>query len=64
MFVQPTEEKYQQITISKGAYRGEAILYRADIANELNIDPEKTFICLHHFDQLFAQFDLKKTQTV
>ena len=35
----------------------EDILYPADIANELNIDLEKTFICLHHLNQLFAQFD-------
>ena len=38
----------------------EALLYPANITNELNVDPEKTFICLRHFNQLFAQFDLKK----
>ena len=32
----------------KACTETEAILYRADIANELNIDPEKTFICLRH----------------
>ena len=42
----------------------EAIFYRADIANELNINPEKAFIGLRHFNKLFAQFDPKKPQTV
>ena len=44
---------------SKARTEVEAFLYPANITNELNVDLEKNFICLRHFNQLFAQFDPK-----
>ena len=40
----------------------QAILYRADIKDELKIDLSKTFICDRHFNRLFVQFIPKKNK--
>ena len=38
----------------------QAILYQADIDNELTVDLSKPLICDRHFTQLFVKFDPKK----
>ena len=53
-------KKLKKPQFPKASIEAQAILYRADIDDESKVDLSKTFICDHHFNRLFAQFNPKK----
>ena len=49
-------KKLNKSLFPKAHRQAQAILYRADIEDETKINLNKSFICVRHFNQLFAQF--------
>ena len=53
-------KKMNKSQFPKARTEAQAILYRADTDDESNVDLSKTFVCNHHFNRLFTQFNPKK----